>query len=75
LDGWLRSDHSLSQPAGLKFTFVERQRFRLITSFFERLWDQRAEAGYMKKIEDEFQALVNKLEVGLRDFLPTNTDA
>lgn len=30
----------------------------------ERLWDQRAEAGYMKKIEDEFQALVSELEAG-----------
>lgn len=30
----------------------------------ERLWDQRAEAGYMKKIEDEFQGLVNELEAG-----------
>jgi hypothetical protein len=30
----------------------------------ERLWDQRAEAVYMKKIEDEFQALVNQLEAG-----------
>jgi hypothetical protein len=30
----------------------------------ERLWDQRAEAGYMKKIEDEFQALVNEPEAG-----------
>jgi hypothetical protein len=30
----------------------------------ERLWDQRAEAGYMKKIEDEFQALVDGLEAG-----------
>lgn len=28
----------------------------------ERLWDQRAEAGYMKKIEDEFQALIDGLE-------------
>lgn len=30
----------------------------------ERLWDQRAEAGYMKSIEDEFQALVDVLESG-----------
>jgi len=30
----------------------------------ERLWDQRAEAGYMKKIEDEFQALIDELETG-----------
>ena len=30
----------------------------------ERLWDQRAEAGYMKKIEDEFQALIDELEAG-----------
>jgi hypothetical protein len=30
----------------------------------DRLWDQRAEAGYMKKIEDEFQALVDELEGG-----------
>ncbi|MFP5207291.1 MAG: hypothetical protein ACLGSH_18205 [Acidobacteriota bacterium] len=30
----------------------------------ERLWDQRSEAGYMKKIEDEFQALVDVLEAG-----------
>jgi integrase len=30
----------------------------------DRLWDQRAEAGYMKKIEDEFQALVDELERG-----------
>jgi plasmid stabilization system protein ParE len=37
----------------------------------ERLWDQRAEAGYMKKIEDEFQALVNELEAGrLRPLSP-----
>jgi hypothetical protein len=28
----------------------------------ERLWDQRAEAGYMKAIEDDFQALVDALE-------------
>jgi hypothetical protein len=30
----------------------------------DRLWDQRAEAGYMKKIEDEFQWLVDELEAG-----------
>ena len=30
----------------------------------ERLWDQRAEAGYMKTIEDNFQALVTDLENG-----------
>lgn len=30
----------------------------------ERLWDQRAEAGYMKGIEAEFQALVSELEAG-----------
>jgi hypothetical protein len=30
----------------------------------ERLWDQRAETGYMKKIEDEFQALVDELQSG-----------
>lgn len=29
----------------------------------DRLWDQRAEAGYMKAIEDDFQALVDALEV------------
>ena len=28
----------------------------------DRLWDQRAEAGYMKAIEDDFQALVDALE-------------
>jgi hypothetical protein len=28
----------------------------------DRLWDQRAEAGYMKSIEDDFQALVDLLE-------------
>lgn len=30
----------------------------------ERLWDQRSEVGYMKRIEDEFQALVTDLEAG-----------
>ena len=30
----------------------------------ERLWDQRAETGYMKSIEDDFQALVSGLEDG-----------
>src|SRR6266852_3378065 len=30
----------------------------------ERLWDQRAEAGYMKAIEDDFQALVDMLATG-----------
>jgi len=30
----------------------------------DRLWDQRAEAGYMKKIEDQFQGLVDELEAG-----------
>lgn len=30
----------------------------------DRLWDQRAEAGYMKDIEDCFQALVTALEGG-----------
>lgn len=30
----------------------------------DRLWDQRAEAGYMKSIEDDFQALVDPLEAG-----------
>lgn len=30
----------------------------------DRMWDQRAEAGYMKKIEDNFQALVTDLEDG-----------
>ena len=38
----------------------------------ERLWDQRAEAGYMKKIEDEFQALVNELEAGRPGALSSN---
>jgi len=28
----------------------------------DRLWDQRAEAGYMKSVEDNFQALVDMLE-------------
>ena len=28
----------------------------------DRLWDQRAEAGYMKSVEDDFQALVDMLE-------------
>jgi hypothetical protein len=30
----------------------------------DRLWDQRAESGYMKEIEDHFQALVTDLENG-----------
>jgi len=30
----------------------------------DRLWDQRAEAGYMKSVEDDFQALVDALESG-----------
>jgi len=30
----------------------------------ERLWDQRSEVGYMKRIEDEYQALVTDLEAG-----------
>jgi hypothetical protein len=30
----------------------------------DRLWDQRAEAGYMKTIEDRFQALVTALDGG-----------
>ncbi len=30
----------------------------------DRLWDQTSEAGYMKRIEDEFQALVDVLEAG-----------
>jgi hypothetical protein len=30
----------------------------------DRLWDQRAEAGYMKSIEDEFQASVDAVEAG-----------
>ena len=38
----------------------------------ERLWDQRAEAGYMKKIEDEFQALVNELEAGRSEGLSSD---
>jgi hypothetical protein len=40
----------------------------------ERLWDQRAEAGYMKKIEDEFQALVNELEAGRSGPLSSDED-
>lgn len=27
----------------------------------KRVWDQRAEAGYMKRIEDQFQALANRI--------------
>jgi hypothetical protein len=38
----------------------------------ERLWDQRAEAGYMKRIEDEFQALVDVLEAGRSDALSSD---
>jgi hypothetical protein len=38
----------------------------------ERLWDQRAEAGYMKEIEDEFQALVNELEAGRSEGLSSD---
>jgi hypothetical protein len=30
----------------------------------DRLWDQRAEAGYMKSVEDDFQALIDALEAG-----------
>lgn len=30
----------------------------------DRLWDQRAEAGYMKSVEGDFQALVDALEAG-----------
>ena len=30
----------------------------------DRLWDQRAESGYMKEIEDHFQTLVTELENG-----------
>ena len=30
----------------------------------ERLWDQRAETGYMKKIEDQFQEIIDRLEAG-----------
>lgn len=30
----------------------------------DRLWDQMSEAGYMKRIEDEFQAVVDLLEAG-----------
>lgn len=30
----------------------------------DRLWDQRAEAGYMKLVEDDFQTLVDALEAG-----------
>ena len=37
----------------------------------ERLWDQRAEAGYMKRIEDKFQALVDELETGRSEGLST----
>jgi hypothetical protein len=40
----------------------------------ERLWDQRAEAGYMKKIEDEFQALVSELEAGRSGPLSSDED-
>lgn len=40
----------------------------------ERLWDQRAEAGYMKKIEDEFQALVDELEAGRSEGLSSDED-
>ena len=38
----------------------------------ERLWDQRAEAGYMKKIEDEFQALIDELEAGRVEVLSSD---
>jgi hypothetical protein len=38
----------------------------------DRLWDQRAEAGYMKKIEDEFQALINELEAGRSEGLSSD---
>lgn len=30
----------------------------------DRLWDQRAEAGYMRSLEDDFQGLVDALETG-----------
>ena len=30
----------------------------------DRLWDQRAEAGYMKSVEDDFQGLIDALEAG-----------
>jgi hypothetical protein len=30
----------------------------------DRLWDQRAEAGYMKSVEADFQELVDALEAG-----------
>jgi hypothetical protein len=42
------------------------KKLRLDNQLFcvDRLWDQRAEAGYMKDIEDRFQALVTDLEGG-----------
>lgn len=47
-----------------------KQEFRLSPSdkFFcaQRSWDQRAEAGFMKEIEDEFQALAEEIIAGRR---------
>ena len=36
----------------------------------KRVWGQRAEIGYMKKIEDEFQSLADRIVDGLRSLTP-----
>jgi hypothetical protein len=36
----------------------------------QRVWDQRAEAGYMKQIEDEFQTLADEIIAGLNQIGP-----
>lgn len=55
---------------------AEILRLRPDNRFFtlRRVWDQRAEAGWMKKIEDRFQALVEDVLIGKVEFI-TGDDA
>ena len=36
----------------------------------KRIWDQRAEIGYMKDIEDQFQRLATRIVIGLNSITP-----